>query len=231
MPRAASLREDIMKSRIKLVIFDLDDTLTKGPTIWEYIHEEMGTWESHGIKYYEEFLAGKFGYNAFIRKDVACWKGLPLSNVRKAIKRMQYIPELKKTIRKLSKLGIDTALVSSSIEIFARYVEKKFGIKHVYANPLRTKDGRLAGKVELLVPGKGKGRITRYIKRSLGLKKREILAVGDSTYDLPMFKEAGICVTFDDAADAVKKHADHVVRKDHIYKLLSIVTKGDQKCL
>jgi phosphoserine phosphatase len=209
-----------MPRRIKLVIFDLDDTLTIGKTIWELVHCEMGTWGSHGDPYWNEFKRGRFGYNAFIRKDIACWKGLPVSRVVSAIIKVKYAPRLKETIRALKKSGVRTALVSSSLEIFARHVSKKFGIDHVHANVLEVRNGKLTGRITLKVPGKAKGRLVRELKRRLGLKKGEVLAIGDSVYDLPMFKEAGVCVTFKDAALRVKKHAHQIIAKSRLDSIL-----------
>jgi len=220
---ADSLQENIVKTKIKLVIFDLDDTLTTGPTIWERIHDETGTWDSHGDPYWEEFKKGKFGYNSFIRKDVYCWKGLKVSRVKKAIRKMRYIPKLKETIKALKKKKIKTALVSSSLEIFADYVSKKFSIDHIHANILEMRNKKLTGKIFLKVPGKAKGGLTKKLRQRLRLGKNEVMAVGDSEYDLPMFKESGVSVTFKDASQKVKKAATYVIPKNRIYRLLRFI--------
>jgi len=209
--------------KIRLAVFDLDDTLTAGTTVWERAHREMGTWESHGDPYWEDFKKGKFGYNAFIRKDVACWKGLPLKKLMRAIRKMRYVPKLKETFRALRRRGVRTALVSSSIEAFANYVSRKFGIDHIHANELEVRRGRLTGRIKLKVPGMAKGRLVRKLKRRLKLKKSEVLAVGDSEYDLPMFRESGVSVTFDDADKIVRMRADHVIKKSNIYGLLGFI--------
>jgi len=212
-----------MKKTIKLVIFDLDNTLTTGPTIWELIHRENKTWHSHGLPFWRDYRKGLFGINSFIRKDVACWKGLSLSKLNKAAKLVRYIHGAEKTIRALKKLGIRTALVSSSVEQFARYAANKFRIDHVFANPVEVKRGKLTGKVTLNVPGNGKGKVTSYLKKCLHLKKKEVLAIGDSVHDLPLFKECGITVSFNDAAPRVQKMVDHVISKKQLKKLLKIV--------
>lgn len=212
-----------MKNKIKLVIFDLDDTLTTGATIWELIHRQMGTWESHGIGYWRNFVKGAFGYNAFIRKDVSCWRGLPLSEVKKAIAKIRYVPHIKKTMGVLKKKGIKIALISSGLELLAASVSKKFGIDHVHANTLEMRNGKLTGKVNLMVPGLGKGRVARYLRKKLNLKKSETMAVGDSRFDIPIFREVGKSVSFTDAGREVKKHASHIIPKNNLYELVKIV--------
>lgn len=212
-----------MNKKIKLVVFDLDETLTVGPTIWELVHKINGSWQSRGLPYWRSFCRKIFGYDAFIRKDVACWRGLPLARVRRAIRQIRYVPDLRKTIQALKRRKIKTAIVSSSLEIFARHVSKKFGLDHVLANPIGIKNGKLTGQVRLKVPGRGKGRCAKRLRKKLGLKRSEVLAVGDSRYDLPLFKQAGLCVTFTDARPAVKKAANLVISKKNLSRLLRLV--------
>lgn len=212
-----------IRKKVKLAIFDLDNTLTTGTTIWELIHRQMGTWESHGLKYWDEFRQGKFGFNAFIRKDVACWKGMAFSKVEKAISQIEYIPKIKETITALKEEGASTALVSSSVGQFAQFVADKFGIDAVFANPVELRHGKLTGRVALEVPGLGKGRVTRALKKTMDLKKRELLALGDSVFDMPMFRESGVNVTFHDAPHEVKNYVDHVISREDLFELTSII--------
>lgn len=211
------------KSNIKLVIFDLDDTLTVGTTIWELIHKEAGTWKTHGIRYWKEFCEGKFGYNKFLRMDVLCWRGLPLKRLMKAVRRTRYARDIKETFAALKKKEIKIAVVSSSLEIFANYVAHRFGIDHVHANALEVRGGVITGKIRLDVPGLSKGRVTRYLKRKLSLKKSEVMAVGDSSFDIPMFREAGIAISFTDADKKTKAHADLIIPKNNLSKVLQAV--------
>jgi phosphoserine phosphatase SerB len=209
--------------KIKLVVFDLDDTLTIGPTIWELVHQEKGTWHSHGLPYYQAFQRGQFGFNAFIRKDVACWAGLEVTRLNKAIKKIRHQSGLKKTILALKKLGVKTAIISSGLDYFAQAVARKFKIDYHFANHLLIKNRCLTGKINLKVAGGGKGRMLRKIKSKLKIKKGEILAVGDSSFDLPMFREAGIKISFKDADKTIKKMADFILSKNNIFRLVSII--------
>lgn len=216
-----------MKSKIKLVIFDLDNTLTKGPTIWEQIHRQMGTWKTHGIKYLENFNNGLFNFNTFIKKDVACWKDLPVAKLKKAIAKVSYIPHIKKTILALKKKKIKTALISSSLESFAKDVAKKFGIDYVFANTLEIKKNKLTGKVKLKVPGNGKGQITKYLMKCLQLKKKEAVAVGDSMFDIAMFKKVGMSITFTDANPDIKSEATYMISKQDLFRIIKKIEDLD----
>jgi len=49
----------------KLVIFDLDGTLTQERSIWEYIHKRLGKWYGFAEEYQKRFLAGGISYGRF----------------------------------------------------------------------------------------------------------------------------------------------------------------------
>ena len=51
--------------KLKLVIFDLDGTLTQERSIWEYIHKQLGKWYEFAEEYQNQFLAGKISYEGF----------------------------------------------------------------------------------------------------------------------------------------------------------------------
>ncbi len=44
--------------KLRLVAFDMEGTLTCDPTVWELMHRRLGTWESHGLPYWERDAAG-----------------------------------------------------------------------------------------------------------------------------------------------------------------------------
>ena len=52
--------------RIELVALDVEGTLTSEPTIWEIMPRKLGTWESHGLVYWDRYLGGELEYDDFI---------------------------------------------------------------------------------------------------------------------------------------------------------------------
>ena len=53
----------------KLALFDLDGTLTRERSSWEYIHRRLGVWEENAEKFQEAFLRGEIDYNRFCELD------------------------------------------------------------------------------------------------------------------------------------------------------------------
>ena len=54
--------------KYKLIIFDIDGTITSHISSWRYIHERLGLWAREAFTYQEQFLAGKIfkRVNAFL---------------------------------------------------------------------------------------------------------------------------------------------------------------------
>lgn len=209
---------------IKLFIFDIDNTITTGPSIWELMHELCGTWKTHGEPYWEQFLAGQFDFDTFCRLDVACWNGQPEETLEKAIQQIQYRPGFTELMDKLKEKNISSAIVSGTVKYFADYIAQNHGITHVFANPLGTAPpgafgatlphsaGRviLDGTIEINVPGNGKGLIVEKLLRELGLSRHEVAVVGDSHFDLAMFDH--IEHTFIMANEKYKEHSKYFVK-------------------
>ena len=58
--------------------------------------------------------------------------------------------------------------------------------------------------LEILPAGGGKGKAVRELKRIFGVKKEEIMAMGDGSNDLTMLMEAGLPVALENAVDELK---------------------------
>ena len=63
---------------------------------------------------------------------------------------------------------------------------------------------------ELLHPQASKGNALKIIAEKLGIKREEVMAIGDSGNDLSMIQYAGLGVAMENAMDILKKHADYI---------------------
>ena len=62
--------------KYKLVVFDIDGTITRHISSWRYIHEKLGLWDVLAQKYREQFIAGRISYRKFCELDAAEWRGM-----------------------------------------------------------------------------------------------------------------------------------------------------------
>lgn len=58
----------------------------------------------------------------------------------------------------------------------------------------------------------GKGKALEHVANEFGIKKNEIICIGDSENDIDMFKYSGMSVAMGNAHDIVKNNADYVTK-------------------
>lgn len=76
--------------------------------------------------------------------------------------------------------------------------------------------------LEIVAEGALKGNAVTRLANKLGIKKEEIIAVGDSRNDISLLSAAGMPLAVENANDALKKYAKKVIcnYKDHIAKYI-----------
>ncbi len=77
---------------------------------------------------------------------------------------------------------------------------------------------------------KDKGKALREIISSYGLKREEVLYLGDDLNDLPAFEEAGVKITVEDGSEYLKRFADFVVPLKGGEGVLRFLTEEILKC-
>lgn len=175
---------------IKLFVFDIDNTITTGDTIWEAMHKACGTWESAGKVFLQMYNRGEITFEEFSQLDVKNWQGASQKKLERIMRKIKIVPGFQELMKYLHKHDIKTALVSCSVGQFADYLAEKFGIDYVFANPLEIKAGKIGGKIKLKVKGHQKSQILKKLIRKLKLGKKHLAVCGDSKFDVPMFKHS-----------------------------------------
>ncbi|HAS04797.1 MAG TPA: Cof-type HAD-IIB family hydrolase, partial [Dehalococcoidia bacterium] len=64
--------------------------------------------------------------------------------------------------------------------------------------------------LNIVDPGVSKGEALRFLIEYSGLKKDEVLAIGDGLNDLPLFEAAGTKIAMENAFDELKALADDI---------------------
>ncbi len=208
---------------IDLVVFDMEGTLTATPTVWELMHYKVGTWESHGLPYWERYKAGELGYDEFARMDTATWKGAPVELLDRSVAEVPLMEGCRELLAHLAARGIRTAIVSNGLERLGLRLAREFGIARVLANRELFEDGRLTGELELGVPFAGKGEMLSLIAREMGIPTRRVAAVGDGPADIGMFERAGSSIAFLPSSREVAARARHVVKQADLRLLIPLL--------
>jgi phosphoserine phosphatase len=180
----------------KLALFDLDGTLTKERSAWEYIHRRLGVWDGYAEKYQEAFLRGEITYDRFCRLDAAIWKGMKVSDLERILQDIPLYEGVEDLLQYLRSRGIKLGIISSGLTILSERMKKEFDFDYAVANELGVTDGLLTGEIKINVHYDQKGDWVRDVQGQFNARQEEILAIGDSTGDIDMFQMAGLSIAF-----------------------------------
>ena len=180
-----------MTDDIVLAGFDMDGTLLEQDSSWVAIHKHFGT-TKFGTESLDLYTKGKIDYEEFMRRDIKAWgKGADLETIDRVLSGYRLRPEARPVVAALKEKGIESAIITSGIDILAEKVAGDLGIKTWVANGLRFDQ---SGKV--LPDGNSRVDPTRkdiaYLKLlgRLGIPSSKTIAVGDTVYDLAFLRSA-----------------------------------------
>jgi phosphoserine phosphatase len=221
------IKKPTYTDRLSLVLFDMDGVLVDAISSWRFIHNYFSTNNQASVKAY---IDGEIDDLEFIKRDVHRWKinnkliskeflGTILDDVT-------YIKGARYCLKQINKFNIKTAIVSAGIKLLADRVAHDLNIDYVFANELLTdNDGLLTGSGIVQVPLKQKNKAVIMISEKLNIKPEEMLAVGNSCFDIPMLSSVGIGVAFNPGDECVIKRADEVINYKDLSLLIPIIKK------
>jgi phosphoserine phosphatase len=205
-----------------LAVFDLDGTLIKPRSSWRYLHEKLGTWKSAG-KNAELFYGGKMMWEEWARKDAGLWAGRHVDKIERIARKCPTVHGAKETVNKLRDAGLDIAIISGGLSVFAECVAEKLGISHVFANRLDSENRVLTGNITNTVTQTNKPEVLQQLLEKLRLRLQQTLAVGDDFTMIPVFRIVGLAIAFNPLDLDVGKSAHMTVNSQSLLDILPYV--------
>ena len=211
--------------KLKLVFFDMDGVITDTISSWKYIHDYFETSNDHSV---DTYLRGEIDDMEFIRRDALLWRenGKPVTKT-KLVEILSDVPLMegaRECILGLKQHGVKTAIVSAGLDILAKRVADELDIDYVSANGLKTdKDGYVTGEGVLGVKLMYKDETVKRLVKTIGVPLENCAAVGNSCFDIPMFKTCALGVAFNPQDDCVREEADIVIEGKDLSKFFPVI--------
>jgi HAD superfamily PSPase-like hydrolase len=178
-----------------LFVLDMDGTITQS-ICWKDLHEYFNTLEE-AEKHREMFLAKRITYEEWMKKDIALWNNPRIEEVRKVLLSYELVKGFEKFLERFRGKSI-FCILSSGIDIRAKDIAEKLGIHEVYANSLVVREGRVIGGICSVDPSR-KGETVRDLQKRY--RPALTIAVGDTHFDVSMFRVADIGIAMCNAID------------------------------
>ena len=196
----------------KLLVADMDSTIIGQECIDELA--DFAGLKREVAEITERAMQGKLDFEAALRERVALLSGLEEDAIARCLtERVVPNPGAATLVRTMRVGGASALLVSGGFLSFAEPIAKLIGFDHLRANRLLFDGNQLSGRVEdPIVDGQAKLDALIETRESIGLRRSDVLAIGDGANDRLMVEEAGLGVayrakeTLIEAADAKIDH-------------------------
>ena len=177
--------------RKRMLLADMDSTMIRQECI-----DELAAAAGVGARVKEitaRAMNGELDFEGALTERVGLLKGLPETVIAKVLdERITLMPGGPALLATMRANGAYAALVSGGFTAFTQVIAAKLGFDENRANTLLAEGGMLTGEVARPILGRAaKVQALEEISARLGLRKDEVMAVGDGANDLGMLGLAG----------------------------------------
>jgi phosphoserine phosphatase len=171
----------------------------------------------------ERAMRGEIDYPESLRCRVALLAGLGVEALdRVYTEKLRLSPGAERLVQRAQGLGIRTLLVSGGFTFFTERLKERLSLDHTLSNVLEIEGGKLTGRVTgAIVDAAAKAARVSELTHALGLRKDQVLAIGDGANDLAMMAVAGVSVAYR-AKPVVRAQATHALSHSGLDAVLNL---------
>lgn len=205
-----------------LIAFDMDSTLITIECIDELA--DFAGKKSEVAAVTEAAMRGELDYRESLRRRLALLAGLDARVLARVFaERLLLSPGARELLEAAQKAGLRTAILSGGFTYFTERLRIELGFDFATSNELEISGGKLTGRVVGdIVDAAAKAHHLARLRDELGLRKDQVIAVGDGANDLMMMAEAGLSVAFH-AKPATRAKASLSINFGGLDSLLNIL--------
>jgi phosphoserine phosphatase len=203
----------------RLLVADMDSTII-GQECIDELADYAGLKEKVA-RITERAMRGELDFPAALRERVRLLAGLDEQELKRCLDDRVHVTAGAETLVQTMRAGgASCLLVSGGFLSFAEPVARTVGFDRVRANRLVFAGGKLSGEVgDPIVDAIAKRDALIEVREQLGLKREDVLAIGDGANDKMMVEEAGLGIAFR-AKPALVEVADAELRHHGLDALL-----------
>lgn len=196
----------------------MDGVLADTTSSWTYVHKEFNVTNTEAL---QSYLRNETTYEQFMEEDISSWGEQPYTKITEILSKVPLMNGAKETVSALRTMGIKTAIVSAGISVLAERLQRELGIDRVLANELKVdQEGMLTGEGVKNVDLKDKVSAITKLGQLEGIPVRAMAYVGDSVFDVPVFRTVRKSIAFNPTSLDVALVADVTVCGKDLTKIL-----------
>ncbi len=206
----AFVNSDLRLTDFKLIAMDMDSTLLAIESIDEIADMQHIKPQVAAITL--QTMRGEISFEESLTRRTSLLRGLHHDVLQKVYdERVKLNPGAERMLQQAKLSGLKTMVISGGFTFFTDRIKASLGFDFSAANVLEVEDNRLTGKVVGKIIGRqGKAQVLNQIRDVLGIKREQIIAIGDGANDLDMMTEAGVSIAYH-AKPIVKDHATYSI--------------------
>ena len=200
-----------------LVAMDMDSTLLAIESIDEIA--DMRGLKPQVSEITQRTMRGEIVFAESLKLRTALLEGLHEEALQQVYdERLRLSPGAEKMLQRMKSAGIKTMVISGGFTFFTDRIKTRLDFDYAAANTLEIEDGKLTGKVlGEIIGATGKAEVLKKVREELGLKREQVIAIGDGANDLKMLGEAGVSIAY---------HAKPIVQQNATYAINHVGLDG-----
>jgi phosphoserine phosphatase len=213
----AFVEQTAQLSDFGLVAMDMDSTLLAIESIDEIA-------DMHGMKpqvseITQRTMRGEIVFAESLRQRTALLQGLHEDALQQVYdERVRLSPGAENMLERMKSAGLKSMVISGGFTFFTDRIKTKLNLDYAAANKLEIADGKLTGKVMgEIIGASGKAAVLKSVREKLGLRREQVIAIGDGANDLKMMEEAGVSIAY---------HAKPIVQEKATYAINHVGLDG-----
>ena len=197
-------------SDFKLIAMDMDSTLLAIESIDEIA--DMRNIKPQVAAITLQTMRGEISFEESLTRRTALLRGVHQDDLQKVYdERVKLSPGAERMLQLAKQSGIKTMVLSGGFTFFTERIKTKLQLDFAAANVLEIENERLTGKVVGEIIGReGKAQVLKQVCAELGVRREQVIAIGDGANDLAMLAEAGVGIAY---------HAKPIVKQQATYSI------------